>query len=512
MNIKTKKTNAILLALLIFLLAICALVVTTNYHEAHADGEGDMTFFARSNFAGDTISLGYETKFGIDLYVKNLPSQGITGLDVRVYFDYSAFTYTDRTPSTDTNRFELFNINAANQASGYIIVTSANMSTINMFSGSNGELHLGTVNFTPKNPVAAGNYTFEPRSGNVGSSTGSVSPLQHIKLILTAADVPTEYNITYNLDGGTNHPGNPTKYSSTTLPVTLQNPAKSNHTFGGWFDNAELSGTAVTQISAGSTGDKEFWAKWTPDAPTTHTVSFSVVNGNGSLTATYNSNPFTSGSTVTAGSSVNFTAAPTTGYQVKQWTSGGTVVDGNKTNNYTLSNVQVTTTVTAEFELIPDITYSVTFSITGGNGNITAMSNGTAITSVATVAEGSVIVFTAAPDSGYRVKAWTLNGVPQLSVANTFTINGLAGNVLVTVEFETVPSSTFRITFYDDDDTTVLLETDAALGALITTVAPTPPVKAGKTFARWAGLLPWMTVTGNHAFYAVYVPDSTLPA
>ncbi len=36
------------------------------------------------------------------------------------------------------------------------------------------------------------------------------------------------------------------------------------HTFGGWYDNGALAGTAVTEISATDSGDKEYWAKWIP--------------------------------------------------------------------------------------------------------------------------------------------------------------------------------------------------------------------------------------------------------
>jgi uncharacterized repeat protein (TIGR02543 family) len=33
--------------------------------------------------------------------------------------------------------------------------------------------------------------------------------------------------------------------------------------FGGWYDNADFTGEAITKIAKGSTGNKEFYAKWT---------------------------------------------------------------------------------------------------------------------------------------------------------------------------------------------------------------------------------------------------------
>jgi hypothetical protein len=47
------------------------------------------------------------------------------------------------------------------------------------------------------------------------------------------------YNITYELNGGTNHASNPATYTVESLPLTLQNPTLSGFTFagvvyGGW--------------------------------------------------------------------------------------------------------------------------------------------------------------------------------------------------------------------------------------------------------------------------------------
>jgi uncharacterized protein (TIGR02145 family)/uncharacterized repeat protein (TIGR02543 family) len=70
-------------------------------------------------------------------------------------------------------------------------------------------------------------------------------------------------SITYILNGGTNHVSNPTSYAVTSATITLAAPSRTGYTFGGWFENSSLSGTAITTIPAGSTGDKIVWAKWT---------------------------------------------------------------------------------------------------------------------------------------------------------------------------------------------------------------------------------------------------------
>lgn len=72
------------------------------------------------------------------------------------------------------------------------------------------------------------------------------------------------YDITYNgVEGATNP--NPASYTIESEAITLDAPTKDGYTFAGWFDNAGFTGSAVTTITAGSTGDKTFWAKWIQD-------------------------------------------------------------------------------------------------------------------------------------------------------------------------------------------------------------------------------------------------------
>jgi len=71
------------------------------------------------------------------------------------------------------------------------------------------------------------------------------------------------YTITYVLGGGTNGAGNPGTYTVESANITLAAPTKTGYTFAGWYENTEFSGAAVTEISAGTTGDKTYYAKWT---------------------------------------------------------------------------------------------------------------------------------------------------------------------------------------------------------------------------------------------------------
>ena len=71
-----------------------------------------------------------------------------------------------------------------------------------------------------------------------------------------------DYPITYNLNGGTNHPSNPATYNIDSETITLQAPSKTNYTFGGWFYNADCTGDAVNTIAHGSYGNVILYAKW----------------------------------------------------------------------------------------------------------------------------------------------------------------------------------------------------------------------------------------------------------
>ena len=69
------------------------------------------------------------------------------------------------------------------------------------------------------------------------------------------------YNITYNLDGGENDTDNPATYTIEDATITLADASKSGHNFLGWFDAAS-DGNKITEITTGSTGNIELYARW----------------------------------------------------------------------------------------------------------------------------------------------------------------------------------------------------------------------------------------------------------
>ena len=88
------------------------------------------------------------------------------------------------------------------------------------------------------------------------------------------------YEITYNWNGGglssdATARGSYTRQNGAILPTEAQ-VTKTGYTFGGWYGNASFSGSEVTEIEAGSTGNKTFWAKW---SAVTYTISYELNDG-----------------------------------------------------------------------------------------------------------------------------------------------------------------------------------------------------------------------------------------
>ena len=165
-----------------------------------------------------------------------------------------------------------------------------------------------------------------------------------------------------------------------------------------------------------------------------HIVTYSVVNGNGDLSASTNGFNFSSNYAVLDGENVSFTALPDAGFRVKEWMLNGNLVAGNTSNIFEINNLQEDINVTVEYEEIPN--YNITFSVVGGNGTLIAEVEGITIISGTAVIENMEITFTATPNSNYGVKEWRLNNsiIPG-NTSNTFSIVNLQENSDVTVEF-----------------------------------------------------------------------------
>ena len=96
--------------------------------------------------------------------------------------------------------------------------------------------------------------------------------------------VPT-YAVTLHPNGGTINSGNVTGYTygvGVTLP-TADDMTYTGHTFKGWYDNENLTGSPVTAIGGTEMGNKEYWAKWEINQ---YTITVKPENGKADITIT----------------------------------------------------------------------------------------------------------------------------------------------------------------------------------------------------------------------------------
>lgn len=114
---------------------------------------------------------------------------------------------------------------------------------------------------------ATGNagYEFTQWSEDATGTSASTTVLMDANKTVTATFSVIEYNIIYNLDGGTNAAENPLTYTVEDAAITLADPTKPGDTFTGWSPG--------NAIPAGSTGDKTFTATWASNAPPTPTTT-----------------------------------------------------------------------------------------------------------------------------------------------------------------------------------------------------------------------------------------------
>jgi len=81
--------------------------------------------------------------------------------------------------------------------------------------------------------------------------------------VLTDDDtVEVMYSVYYTINGGSNNLMNPEYYLASENDYTLRAPSKKDSVFGGWYDNPDFNGTAVTTIDTAAKKTIRLYAKW----------------------------------------------------------------------------------------------------------------------------------------------------------------------------------------------------------------------------------------------------------
>jgi len=159
---------------------------------------------------------------------------------------------------------------------------------------------------------------------------------------------PIAYNITYNLNGGTNDKSNPATYTIEDT-LTFASPIKTGSSFVNWTND----GTPITGISKGSTGNITIDANWTINKYQvnvyTNDSNKGTVSGSGSFDY---------------GTSVTVLASPKKGYSFDGWYSDSSHQTKKSDDaSYTFTVEDHETNLYAKF--IP-IVYQITYVLNGG--------------------------------------------------------------------------------------------------------------------------------------------------
>ena len=185
------------------------------------------------------------------------------------------------------------------------------------------------------------------------------------------------YMITYNLDGGVmpsplsaiQDSYDPKNAQSQSTPYTLPVPTKTGYSFGGWYDNAGLMGTPVTDITASDSGHKVFFAKW-EQATTTTGPTITGPTGmtlNEGYAATSTGIFTTTGSPAPTVVKTSGDAAITWNNTTKQLDIAAGLAVGTYAVVLTASN-GISPDATITFILTVQKTYTVTYHANGGTG------------------------------------------------------------------------------------------------------------------------------------------------
>ena len=255
---------------------------------------------------------------------------------------------------------------------------------------------------------------------------------------LTVQWTAPTYAVTLNTNGGTINNGNVTGYTygvGATLPAA-DDMTYTGHTFKGWYDNENLTGSPVTAIGGAETGNKEYWAKWEINQ---YTVTVKPENGKADIIITQD-----------YGTPITAPTLTREGYTFKGW-------DKEIPKTMPAENI----TVKAQWEINQ---YTITFDTNGGSEIAPITQDyGTEIT---------------APDNptrkGYTFKGWDKE-IPKTMPAENMTVKAQWKINQYTITFDTNGGSEIPPITQN-------------YGTEIT--APDSPTRKGYTFKGWDKEIP----------------------
>lgn len=202
------------------------------------------------------------------------------------------------------------------------------------------------------------------------------------------------YNITYNLDGGTNSASNSATYTIESATHNLADPAKTGYTFVGWYTDSSYN-NPIEKIDNGSYGNKELFAKWQIN---TYSITYSIP-------ADAENSNLTEYTVITP--STTLVDASMTGYTFNGWFSNSsytqtvTAVGGGSIGDITIYGKFTANKYNIWLDGNEQASCAVSFNLNGANGTAPATQN---------ITETNTLVYPAIPTrNGYIFGGWYSN-------------------------------------------------------------------------------------------------------
>ncbi len=203
--------------------------------------------------------------------------------------------------------------------------------------------------------------------------------------------------------------------------ITLQANANSGYRFDCWKEGNNVISKDAKYTVSNITGNREFTAYFTQ---TQYKVSVSVTPQDTGYTA--------GGATYNAGDNVTLTATSYKGYHFEKWTSGDKVLGTDKT--LVLKNLQADINIVANFAKDNAKKYTITASCSNAGGTISP-------SGASTVSEGSNVIYSIVPKTGYMVSNVTVDKT-SVGAVYSYSFTSVNANHTISVSFQPVPAST----------------------------------------------------------------------
>ncbi len=117
-------------------------------------------------------------------------------------------------------------------------------------------------------------YQFDSWVGDYSVSSFTI-PAKNVTM--SAKAKPINYNIAYDLNGGTLEKSNPATYNVTSATITLNNPIKTGYEFIGWTGSNGNKPQISLSIVDGSTGERSYIANY---IPISYSITYTLNDGN----------------------------------------------------------------------------------------------------------------------------------------------------------------------------------------------------------------------------------------